>query len=383
MNDISLIRLPRGGALVGAVIGFWTAIALVSISQAVLDSVAFDYTFRWQPAVIYVTRWYLWAAFVPLVAWVVSRLARLQGRALWTAHVAAALVVGALHFTAEILLLSVLWTALIEPLSPSHFLSKLVGLRLSVNVLVYALIAGAVGAYRLSERHEAARAEADRLRRDLDEVRSAALTGSLVPHAVFNTLQALNGLVVNGRSEDASVMIARLGAWLRALLDRRADPFSTVAEERVLADQYLDVQRVRFGDRLRVVWDVAPDVRRQLVPSWLLQPLVENAVVHAVAASAQPVTVSLSASAHDNGLRIVVRDDGPGDRAAAGEAGGVGLDLVRRRLLSLYGDGAALQTSYPLAGGFEAVVTLPFRTAPKVVQRLGETTRTRLQERQL
>jgi len=356
------LQVPRGRALVGVVLGFWTAVATVSVSQAVLDSVVFDYPFRWRPALIYVARWYIWAAFVPVVAWVALRLDRLRGRTgiFLGGHALAALGVGAAHFAIEIVLLSVLWTALIEPLTPAHFLNKLVGLRLSVNILVYAMIASAVEAYRMAERHETMREEARRLRRDLDEARSAALAEGLVPHAMFNTLQALNGLVVSGRPDDASTMIARLGEWLRSLLDRPASPWSTVAEERDLAVQYLAVQQVRYGDRLRVRWDIAPEVVSSKVPGWLLQPLVENAVKHAVAKTERPVTLALAIHAEEGALCIRVQDDGPGGDA---EAVGLGLSGIQRRLPTLYGAEATLMTHSHPEGGFVVTVRLP-RTNP-------------------
>ena len=356
------VRLPRGRTLVAVVLGFWTAVATVSVSQAVLDSVVFDYPFRWRPALIYVARWYIWAAFVPVVAWVSLRLDRLRGRTgvFLGGHVLAAIGIGGAHFAIEIVLLSVLWTALIEPLTPAHFLNKLVGLRLSVNILVYAMIASAVAAYRMAERHQAMREEARRLRRDLDEARSAALAEGLVPHAFFNTLQALNGLVVSGRPDDASTMIARLGEWLRSLLDRPASPWSTVAEERDLAVQYLAVQQVRYGDRLQVRWAIAPEVASSTVPAWLLQPLVENAVKHAVAKTERPVTLELAIHAEGDALCICVRDDGPGGDA---EAVGLGLSGIQRRLPALYGSEATLEAHGRQDGGFVVTVCLP-RTDP-------------------
>ena len=352
------VRLPEGRTLGLMVLGFWTAVAVLSVSQAVLDSVVYDYPFRWRPAVIYVTRWYLWAAFVPVVAWVSSQLSRFRGRlsVFLGAHLLAALGVGIAHFGVEVVLLSILWTALIEPLTPAHFLNKLVGLRLSVNVLVYAMIASAVEAYRMAERQQAMREAAEQLRQDLDEARSAALAEGLVPHAMFNTLQALNGLVVSGRPDDASTMIARLGEWLRSLLDRPASPWSTVAEEQDLAVRYLAVQHVRYGDRLRERWDVDPEVASSKVPGWLLQPLVENAVKHAVATTEQPVTLELAIHAEGDTLCIRVQDDGPGGDV---EAVGLGLSGIQRRLATLYGAEATLAAEGPSEGGFVVTVRLP------------------------
>ncbi|GAB5536084.1 MAG: histidine kinase [Rubricoccaceae bacterium] len=334
----------------------------MSVSQAVLNSVAFDSPVYWRPTLIYVARWYIWAAFVPVVAWGAVRLSRFRGRigVLLAAHALAALGVGIAHFAVEIVLLSILWTALIEPLTPAHFLGKLVGLRLSVNVLVYAMIASAVEAYRMAERHEAMREEASRLQRDLDEAHSAALAEGLVPHAMFNTLQALNGLVVSGRPDDASTMIARLGEWLRSLLDRPASPWSTVAEERDLAVRYLAVQQVRYGDRLRVEWYVAPEVASSRVPGWLLQPLVENAVKHAVAKTERPVTLELAIHMEEDLLCIRVQDDGPGGDA---EAVGLGLSAIQRRLSVLYGTAATLTAHSHPGGGFVVIMRVP-RTDP-------------------
>ena len=201
---------------------------------------------------------------------------------------------------------------------------------------------------------EAARAEAEAARAE-----AAALRLQLNPHFLFNTLNSISSLVTLGRKEQAETMIQSLGDFLRASL--HADPMADVslAEEIETLDAYLAIESVRFGDRLRIDIDVAPGLSETPVPNFILQPLVENAIKHGVAAAKGPATLSVSARAAEGDLVLAVvntRDPGSPTDDRAGT--GIGLANIRQRLAIRYAGRASLETG-PIADGWRAEIRLP------------------------
>ncbi|MEO7457110.1 MAG: histidine kinase [Gemmatimonadaceae bacterium] len=185
-----------------------------------------------------------------------------------------------------------------------------------------------------------------------------ALRYQLNPHLVFNTLNAISTLVAERRNDDATAMIARLGDFLRATL--RDDQASEVplAEELALATQYLDIEQVRFGDRLRVTYDIDEDAYRALVPVMLLQPLIENATRHGIAPLAAGGTICVSARVHEARLQLAVENSGAPASLAA--TTGIGLSNVRERLALLYGVRQSVQAGPLEDGGFRVSIDMPF-----------------------
>lgn len=194
------------------------------------------------------------------------------------------------------------------------------------------------------------------------------LRHQLNPHFVFNTLNAIGSLVATGRNPEAEEMIDRLSGFLRAALTADAQPFVSLSDEIATLETYLEIEAVRFGDRLRVVWDIPADVRAAHLPSFLLQPLVENAIKHAVSPAMRPVDVRISARQDGEDLTIAIEDTGAGPDADATPRAGasVGLRNVRDRLTLIYGERAGLETRN-VGEGFTARVRLPLDlSAPAV-----------------
>ncbi|MDQ1121409.1 MULTISPECIES: histidine kinase [Pseudoxanthomonas] len=161
-----------------------------------------------------------------------------------------------------------------------------------------------------------------------------ALRYQLNPHFLFNTLNGVSSLVAQARGEEARTMLARLGGFLRATLDRPSHEVS-VAEELAMTETYLAIEQVRLGDRLRVEWDIGPGVLDASLPSLLLQPLVENAIRHGIArrSAAGRLSIALHARAGQLQLRVV-NDLAPDDEAQGGRT--LGHANVRQRLAWLY-----------------------------------------------
>ena len=203
---------------------------------------------------------------------------------------------------------------------------------------------------------------AARLEAQLSEARMQTLQSQLQPHFLFNSLHTVGQLVRTQRSADAMKVVERLGDLLRTTLDERRPQLVTLADELRFARAYLEIEEIRFADRLRVDWQYEPAVECALVPPFLLQPLIENAVRHGIAPTASAGRLTISIDQRNGMLEIVVRDDGKGLRADLRE--GVGLRNTRERLETAFPGQAHLRIENAPGGGAEARVVIPFRTGP-------------------
>jgi LytS/YehU family sensor histidine kinase len=158
-------------------------------------------------------------------------------------------------------------------------------------------------------------------------------------------------------------MLARLGTLLRLTLERDSGHEVTLGRELELLDLYLDIERTRFFDRLRVDLDVPAETLDARVPAFVLQPLVENAIRYGIAPVLEPGWIRIAASAQGDTLAIEIADTGPGIAAQAPRSQGVGLRNTRARLAQLYGASAGLRLEHGATGGTIATVWLPFRTS--------------------
>jgi len=170
-----------------------------------------------------------------------------------------------------------------------------------------------------------------------------ALRYQLNPHFLFNTLNSISSLIVTRRNEDAEAMTEKLSSFLRTSLAFDPSELVAIDEELSLVEEYLDIEAVRFGRKLRVELDCAPEAGRQRIPGFLVQPLVENAVKHGVAPSRDLVTIRITARVTATEVRVRVENDvAPGAEQEKPSGAGVGLVNVRRRLEAVYGAAAAL-----------------------------------------
>ena len=172
------------------------------------------------------------------------------------------------------------------------------------------------------------------------EAQLKMLRYQLNPHFLFNTLNAISTLVLDGQNRTANLAVSRLSEFLRYTLDQDPMKKVTLRQELDALNLYLGIEKLRFGDRLRLEFDVDERVESALVPSLLLQPLVENAMKYAIAPREQGGSVTIIAGVERGGLRLAVVDDGPGlpPAAVSGNGRGVGLRNTRERLKVLYGD---------------------------------------------
>jgi signal transduction histidine kinase len=260
-------------------------------------------------------------------------------------HGAAALIYAVTWFVTNSLIESILHWNFIISIGPG------VTPYLVIGVWLYVMLAGITYATGATER--AARAEATAARSQL-----AALRSQLNPHFLFNALHTVVQLIPR-EPRRAAQAAERIGGLLRDTIEEARD-LVPLAEERRFVERYLDVERLRFGDRLRVHIDVTDEADGAMIPSFALLTLVENAVRHGAEPSVEPTDVSVVGRALKRTIVLTVRDTGVGiGPNGAAQTNGTGLNRLRERLTALYGSRAALVVEPGSGRGFTVSLTIP------------------------
>ncbi|MEM7415627.1 MAG: histidine kinase [Gemmatimonadota bacterium] len=225
------------------------------------------------------------------------------------------------------------------------------------DLALYAGLVAVVTAWTLWLDAVAAELHSARIEADARRAKLEALRAQLRPHFLFNALNSVGALVRRGDRDEALEALDRLGQLLRAGFDPNEPVMTTLQTELDRIEHYLDLERVRFQDRLRVSWAVDRSLLEVPVPALVLQPLVENAVKHGLGRTTRPVAIEIVARRDPDGrLELSVWNDAPD---TLDEDVGVGLSNTRARLALLYRDAASLVVSDSVRGGFEATMRLP------------------------
>jgi two-component system, LytTR family, sensor kinase len=207
--------------------------------------------------------------------------------------------------------------------------------------------------------------EKERLLRAETEVREArllALRYQLNPHFLFNSLNAVSTLVLDGNAPAATRMLAQIGDLLRSSLDSEITAEVALSQEMVFTEKYLAIEQTRLGERLKFEMVIPMETRDALVPSMLLQPLVENAVRYGVAPLVEGGWIAIESALHAGRLRIVIGNSGRrGEGEQRKNVNGIGLGNTAERLKTLYGANHRFSLEWPECGGCEVTVELPFR----------------------
>src|SRR6266853_3275311 len=311
------------------------------------------------------TLWWSWGLVTPLILWVDRQIhvssKQLARRVL--AHFLPSLLVTAVY----VYLLGAVraafgiaeWKAL-----PSIrvLVDSLRGLFLW-NWLNYWLILGAWQAYRYYDHYIAGELRLERLEKNFSEARLNALRMQLDPHFLFNALNTISSQVERD-PKLARGMIEHLGDLLRLSLESKDRQEVPLAEEMAFLEHYLAIQKIRFGDHLRIETQIAPEVTYASVPCFFVQPLVENAIRHGISRRASGGTVIVSAHRDGNRLDIRILDDGVGlpPGWTLETSTGLGLSVTRERIAGLYPNGAShFDVRRRIGGGTEVEISLPLR----------------------
>jgi signal transduction histidine kinase len=330
---------------------WWTAFGLMSALQNRQMADAAERPITWGQALVpALTSAWLWIP-VTYAALLVARRAPF-GATPWAGavpiHLGATLGVVIFRAAAVIALNGLVgWYRVVPPLADVLVTS------LMNNVFFYWLITAAA--------HAVHYAENARLREtQLAEARLSALTAQLQPHFLFNALNTI-AILVHENPDAAERVVVNLSALMRKTLEVSGTDLVPLREELRLLASYLDVEQARFEERLVVGWNVAADTENALVPHLVLQPIVENAIVHGLRPIPGPVTIDISARRDNGHVNVTVRDTGAGfDTTAARE--GVGLGNTRARLDAVYRGAFALDVESRRGDGTTVRLTIPYRS---------------------
>ena len=314
-----------------------------------------------------VSYWYAWALLVPVMLWMARRFRfdRHTWRRAVMAHVPAVVAVTALHAVLTVSLRTPVLTAYGRDAMWWSSFHELFFLQFDWEMMTYWAVVGASHAYDFHRESQAQKLAAAQLQTRLAEASLQSLQRQLHPHFLFNTLHSISALIPRD-PEAADAMLGQLSDLLRLTLDRIGTQEVPLKEELDFVQKYVEIERRRFGDRLQVELDIAPETLDAAVPNMLLQPLVENAIRHGIARKVGGGRVDIIARREDGELALVIRDTGVGLAGAAPALSkGVGLANTRSRLEHLFGDRHSLDFSEPPGGGLAVKIVIPFAPDPR------------------
>ena len=353
------------------IFGVWTTLGLLSCAQGALYLGQSGQHLTWGLFAARMLDWYTCAVFTPLFFWTATRFP--VDRRRWRVNVLVQLAASSVAVVLKYAFLVQIWrlmrggaAATLSRALASNFIIE--------SMIFWAVIAIIHGIlfYRQWQEREQLAAE---LRARLSEAQLEVLKGQLRPHFLFNTLNSISTLV-HSDPTSADRMVVQLADLLRASLETSGKHEIPLAEELALLERYLDIMRVRHQDRLSVAIRVTPRARAALVPHFVLQPLVENAIEHGIARRAGAGRIVIEATDIDDTLHLRVGDDGCGvEHATNGGLApeeGVGLGNTRLRLRQLYGDAHSFAICRGENDGALVTITIPLRGAVRAAD--AETT---------
>jgi two-component system, LytTR family, sensor kinase len=366
-----------------ALLGAATLIGLLEGAQVYTGASAIGRPMTWSRALgSTMPSWYVLLALLPGIIWMSHRFPLEPGcwRRSLGVHFGAAIIFAFLHVTATSWISDYVLYSGMEPMWTFGMnLSRLLTVYFVIELFTYFGLVGAYHAYdyawrlRARERDAANLAlKASRLEASLSRANLDTLRMQLNPHFLFNTLNAISVLALKGERHGVVRMLSLLSDLLRITLDSR-EQIVSLRDELEFLDRYLEIERVRFEDRLRLEREIDPDTLAAEVPSLLLQPLVENAIGHGISRQPGPGVIRIESTILDGEvLQLRVLDTGPGFDAARngnarrgahsfGSGGGVGITNTRARLEQMYGERQELVLGNRPEGGACVTVRLPLR----------------------
>ena len=328
-----LLRITGIGA-------FWTLVGLAFASQFYLSSTLIGRSVTWGQALSYsLGDWYVWAVLsLPIL--VLARRFPADGQHPWRTaaiHLAMALVFSMIYVALRSAVGVVHGRVIAEPVAFAEVFRPLLVKTFPFNLLVYGVIISISHAIEYYRRYHERTVHALELEKHLAEARLQALLRQLKPHFLFNTLNGIASLM-HTDVDAADRMLVRLGELLRITMSHPGQPLTRLADEIAFIEKYLEIERIRFRDRLDVSIDADSDVLEGQVPSLILQPLVENAIRHGVEPHARPGLIEIAARRGQDGIELTVRDNGGGVPGGGFVREGIGVANTRERLRELYGD---------------------------------------------
>ena len=355
----------------GILVGIWSGITLLATLQAFIWSAIEETT--WRPSFFQALRWQIpvwmpWIVLTPVVLWLSQRVSFARGR--WVTSTLFHLGVGAAvaMLLTGFLAVYTYTTFSAPPDEPiGQFYIGLLGVRFFPGLLVYSGILGVGSAISYYRKYRERELTTSQLETQLAHAHLQALKMQLHPHFLFNTLHAVSVLIKEDPGA-ASRMVAQLGDFLRLAIDTVGTQEVPLKEELEFLELYLAIEQTRFQDRLAVGFDIAPDTLGAQVPSFILQPLVENSIKHGIAEHSGEGRISVTSTRSNGRLVLSVEDGGCGRAVPPADTwkDGVGLRTTRERLTRMYGrdHGVGIEN---VDKGVRVSLTIPYRPEPSAI----------------
>jgi sensor histidine kinase YesM len=356
-------------------IAFWGSFAAISYVQGTLAVLVTGRTRLYAETVQWFIHWGLWILITPVILMAAYNFP-VVNRSSWklVGAIAVHLCILTLIFVAltfvefAIMRELYMWEAGQETTVEQVVLKSLNTYIFRVAIYMLIVLGYNIAQYihrnqQLKDQNSAYELKTAQLQGELTLAQLQALKMQLKPHFLFNTLNSLVGLMMMRENKKAINMVNSLSAMLRTLVDTKDVVQVPLCQEVEFAKEYLYIQQIRFEDRLNIEWDLDDETKSALVPQYILQPLIENSIIHGIEKLSRPALIRISTECRADGLRIEVLDNGVGfnPKTRSGRQG-VGISIVRQRLDRLYGQQASLSYELPERGGTRAVLSMPMST---------------------
>jgi sensor histidine kinase YesM len=350
----------------------WLLICHVQTVQAFLEQEPLQRGLSyWDVAPRQYLRFAFWALATPAILWLGRRFSPLASRRLFplALHLALSLLCGLGFAFARF----VIWVQTLEFDKPFGFTPTwlqiahdyyisfwlTVNPRLFADVTIYWMILGAGCLLQLTRRSRDLELRHTQMQALVSQAELSALKQRLQPHFLFNALNSVAMLIRQKEEEKSIDTLAQISALLRALINSTQRQQVPVEQELDFTQRYLEVEKIRFGDRLAVRYEVDPAALQFQVPALLLQPLVENAIKHGISRRSAPGVVTITISVAHGGLELRIHNDNGDDVPPEADRAHIGLATTRERLRHRYGDAARLTTAFNQPGGSRVTIHLP------------------------
>jgi two-component system LytT family sensor kinase len=358
--------LERLWVRVALILGAWTLFGSFLASQTGLAFNRRDMPIQWYRIfAVELAFAYTWALLTPLTIWLARRypIERSHWRRSLMVHIFASTLIG----LATRAVRDLAWIFFISESAKGLTLTKLflnVYFFFDYGAMIYWIILLVCFAFDYYRRYQEGEIKTTRLSAQLAQAQLQALKMQLHPHFLFNTLHSISALV-HKDANAADKMIARLGDFLRLTLDNAGAQEVSLQQEIEFLKCYLEIERIRFKDRLTVHMEIEPQALDARVPNLILQPIVENAIKHGIAPRTSAGHIEIEAKRYDGMLQVQVTDNGPGLPVNGGSGKiikeGLGLANTQARLQQCYGDQHRLDLMNTARGGLTVLLEIPFK----------------------
>jgi two-component system, LytTR family, sensor kinase len=347
-------------------ITLWSLIGLAIASEIYLSSNFLGRSITWGEAISdSLEDWYVYGILSLAVVWLARRYPPERGSRLATAaiHLGAAFIFSIVYIVVRALVGEVDSLIAGEPVAFREIFRPLLVRTFPFNLLVYSVILTVSHALDYYRKYHERTVQTLELEKHLTEARLQALLHQLKPHFLFNTLNGIASLM-HTDVDAADRMLVRLSELLRITMSHTGAPRTTLREEITFIERYLDIEKIRFRNRLEVSIAIDEDAIDGQVPSLILQPMVENAMHHGIEPHSRIGRIEVKGVRSDNKLILKIKDNGTGMPEGGFKREGIGVANTRARLAELYGTSQKFEMANNPEGGLCITITIPYSTAP-------------------